>query len=214
MLLQTHVGPDLHRRNCGGQVSHAHQIVGGAGEGKNPVHFADSAMPNLPHQRNRLQPAEAFFDPLSLPLADPRIPRAAWCGHRSRCRRAARGFAPHAASLADSGTRHKSARVESFVAAHRHRLRARKLLHHDQRRIALRRPVRLEHFRVHDQSVAVLHQQIPAVTQLRLLARLCAPAAPRDRSSIRGSRSTAARRESSPWDCPDHPAAASFLSLG
>ena len=24
MLLRTHVGPDLRRRNCGGQVSHAH----------------------------------------------------------------------------------------------------------------------------------------------------------------------------------------------
>jgi len=45
MLLKTHVGPELRRRNCGGQVAHAHQIVGGAGEGKNPVHFAHSAMP-------------------------------------------------------------------------------------------------------------------------------------------------------------------------
>jgi hypothetical protein len=30
MLLETNVGPDLGHRNQGGQVSHAHQIVGGA----------------------------------------------------------------------------------------------------------------------------------------------------------------------------------------
>ena len=63
MLLETHVGPDLRHRNCGGQVSHTHQIVGGAGKGEYPVHFAHPAMPNLPHKRDRLQPAEAFFDP-------------------------------------------------------------------------------------------------------------------------------------------------------
>ena len=60
VLLQTHVDPDLHRRNCGGQIAHAHQIVGSAGEGKDPVHRADSAMPNLAHEGNRLQPAKAF----------------------------------------------------------------------------------------------------------------------------------------------------------
>jgi hypothetical protein len=69
MLLETHVGSDLRHRNCGRQVSHAHQIVGGAGQGKYPVHFAHPAMSNLPHERYRLQPAEAFFDPFPLLLA-------------------------------------------------------------------------------------------------------------------------------------------------
>jgi len=67
---QTHVDPDLHGRNCGRQVSHAHRVVGRAGEGKDPVHFANSAMPYFPQQRNRLQLAEAFFDSFPLPLAD------------------------------------------------------------------------------------------------------------------------------------------------
>lgn len=96
MLLKTHVGPELRRRNCGGQVAHAHQIVGGAGESKNPVHFAHSAMPYLPQQRDRLQPAEAFFDPLPLSLADgvPRVP----CGVaiNGAAPRAAHGSAPRA----------------------------------------------------------------------------------------------------------------------
>jgi hypothetical protein len=77
--LQTHVGLDLCHRNCGGQVSHAHQIVGGAGQGKYPVHFAHPAMSNLPHERDGLQPAETFFNPFPLLLAEgvTRVPRGA-----------------------------------------------------------------------------------------------------------------------------------------
>jgi len=79
MLNQTHFGPDLHGRNCG-EIPDAHQIVGCAGEGEDPVHFADPTMPHFPQQRDRLQPAEAFFDPLPLLLAEaiggvPRRPR-------------------------------------------------------------------------------------------------------------------------------------------
>jgi len=57
---RTHFGPDLHRRNCARQIPHAHQVVGGTGEGKDPVYCAHSTMPQLPQQRDRLQPAEAF----------------------------------------------------------------------------------------------------------------------------------------------------------
>src|SRR5262252_4654917 len=121
MRLEAHVGPDLHRRNRG-QISHAHQIVGGAGESENPVHFANSAMPNLSQERNRLQPAEAFFDALPLSLADrvSRVPRGA------AINRAAAGSSqvlrhvrrhPQMAAL-----RHKPTRVEAFVAAYRQRL--------------------------------------------------------------------------------------------
>jgi len=69
MLGRTHLGLNSHR-NWGGQVAHAHQIVGGGGESKNLIDATHSAIPNLPHQRNRLQPAETFFYPLPLPLTD------------------------------------------------------------------------------------------------------------------------------------------------
>jgi hypothetical protein len=49
MPLQTHFGPGLRRWNCRGQISHAHQIVGCASEGKDPIHFADPAMAHFPH---------------------------------------------------------------------------------------------------------------------------------------------------------------------
>ena len=75
VLLRTHIGHNLHRANCR-QVSHTHQIVGRAREGEDPVHFADSAMPQLAQERYGLQPAEAFFDPLPLSLAEgiPQMP--------------------------------------------------------------------------------------------------------------------------------------------
>ena len=65
-LLGTHFGPDLHRRNWGTQISHAHQVVSRAGQSQNPMHLAHAAMPHLAHQGNGLQPAEAFFDALPL----------------------------------------------------------------------------------------------------------------------------------------------------
>src|SRR5215468_1898501 len=75
----THFGLDLHRRSCGREVSHAHQIVGRAGEGEDPMHLANSTVSQLSHQGDRLQPAEAFFDsfPLSLAHGVARVPRGA-----------------------------------------------------------------------------------------------------------------------------------------
>src|SRR5437588_477688 len=153
MLLKTAVGPDSRRRNCGAQVSHAHQVVGGAGHGKNPIYSTDPAMPYLPHQRNRLQPAEALLDSLSLSLAE-----GVTCVSRGaaiNCTAAAPFEVlrymrrhPQIPALSD-----KSVRVESFVSAYRHRLRAGKFLQHHQRRVALRRPIGLEHFRLHDQTI-------------------------------------------------------------
>ena len=77
-LLETHFAIDLHRGNCDGEIPHPHQIVGRAGEGEDPIHFAHSTMPNLAHQRSRLQAAEALFDPFLLSLAQrvTRIPRS------------------------------------------------------------------------------------------------------------------------------------------
>lgn len=69
MSNQTDVGPSLQHRN-GHQVSHAHQVVSRAPEGEHPVHLENAAVPNLAQQRDRLQPAETFFDPLVLDLAD------------------------------------------------------------------------------------------------------------------------------------------------
>jgi len=52
------------------QIPHPHQIVRRRREGEDPAHLLDSAVPHVAHQRYRLQPPEALFDPLPLPLAD------------------------------------------------------------------------------------------------------------------------------------------------
>src|SRR5437870_12873004 len=57
MPCRTHVDLDLQRWDCR-EVSHAHQVVGCAGEAEDPVHFAHSAMPHFAQQGDRLQPAE------------------------------------------------------------------------------------------------------------------------------------------------------------
>lgn len=46
------------------------RLLGGTGEGKHPMDFGHPTMTHLAHQRDRLQPAEAFLDPLSLSLAE------------------------------------------------------------------------------------------------------------------------------------------------
>src|SRR5258708_265424 len=58
-----------------------------------------------------------------------------------------------------------------------------------------------------DQSLTILHQQIPAVTQLGLLALAFArQQCLRIAFSTRGFGSSASPSENLPWDSPDHPA--------
>ena len=124
MLLETHVDPDLRHCNCGGQISHAHQIVGRASEGKDPVHFAQPTMPYLPHQRNRFQPAETFFDPLPLSLAH-RIARVSSGAAINRAASASSQVLSHVRRYSQmAALLYKTERVEPFVAGHRQWLRA------------------------------------------------------------------------------------------
>jgi len=58
---RTHVGPGYTSATAASQISHAHQIVGRAGEGENPRHFAHSAVPHFAQPATVLQPAETFF---------------------------------------------------------------------------------------------------------------------------------------------------------
>ena len=118
----------------------------------------------------RLQPSEALFDTLPLPLTDgiSRVPRGTRINRTPTwpfqiLRHVRRDL--HVSAL-----RHEICRVIGLVAAHGHLPCSRNLFQHDQRGIALRRSVGLEHLGVYDQTVAVLHQQIPVVTQLGFFA--------------------------------------------
>src|ERR1700730_395654 len=162
----------LNRRSA--QVPHTYQVVSGSGEREHPVLLKDPAMAHFPQQRDLLQPSETFFDALPLLLADSIAGVA-----RGTCVNGAPASAPiilrHVrcySQMAAFG--HEIRSVISLVPAHCHWLRTRNLLQHNQRSVALRGPISLEYFCVHDQSVSVLHQQIPAVTQLGLLPRALA----------------------------------------
>src|SRR5258708_22996221 len=170
--VQRHYGPDLLPRNCTAhQVPHAHQVVGRAGKREDPIDFQRSAMPHFAQHRNGLQPAKTFFDALPLLRADgiAPLPRgAAINGAAASSPKVLRHVRrhPNVPALA-----HEIRRVEALVAAHRHTPASRNFLQHFQRGIALGRARGFPHPAVHNQTVAILHQQIPAVAQLGLLAR-------------------------------------------
>ena len=120
----THFGLDLHRKNCGCEVAHAHQIVGGAGEGEDPIHLADATVPQLAHQRNRLQPPEALLDSLPLSLAQgiTRVPRGAFIDGATATSFMVLGHMRRHLYIPALG--HESLRVKALVSPHRHRLPA------------------------------------------------------------------------------------------
>ncbi len=147
--------PRVRRLNPRLRFREHYQVVGGSRKGENPVHLEDSTMPNLPQQRNRLQPAETFFDPLPLFLAD----TLAHVPCRAAIERAATGplvilrhLRPH---MQVPSFGHEIHRAVALVSACRHPLPARNLLQPHQRRITLCPLVGLEHSRVHDQPVAI-----------------------------------------------------------
>ena len=57
---RTHFGLDLQRRNCNRKIAHTHQIVGGAGEGEDPIHLAHPTMANLAHQGSAPNPPVSY----------------------------------------------------------------------------------------------------------------------------------------------------------
>ncbi len=77
-------------------------------------------MPQFTQERNGLQPAEAFFDPLPLSLADgvPRMPCRAAINRASARPFVILRHTRHHPQIATLG--HKSQRVKPFVAAHGH----------------------------------------------------------------------------------------------
>ncbi len=62
------LGLGLRRLNR--QISHADQVVSGCRKGEDPSYLEDSTVPDFPQQGNGLEPTEALFDALPLPLTD------------------------------------------------------------------------------------------------------------------------------------------------
>ena len=127
-------------------------------------------MPHLPHQRDRLQPAEALFDAFTFPLTDPVtvMPRRPTVNRAATFALQVLGYMRRHLHLPALG--HEVPGVIAFVGSHRDVACAGDLFQHHQTRIPLRRAVGLKQFRVYDQPVAVLRQEIAVVTELGFLA--------------------------------------------
>jgi hypothetical protein len=141
---------------------------------RNPIHLCQTAMSQLAHQGDVFQTPEAFLDSRSLSLAD--------CVTGMPCRASvdsataappcvARHVRRHTKMTAPD---HELCRVKTLVTADRHAPRSGDLLQHQQRGIPLCASVGLQQLCIHDQTVAILHQQTATVAQLRLLARALA----------------------------------------
>src|SRR6267154_5303822 len=124
----------------------------------------------LTQQSDIFHPAETFLNALPFLLADrvAAVPRGSLVdGAAARSLlilRYMRGNV-HMSAFGD-----ELSGVKALITAHRKALIAGQLLQHQQCRVALGAPVGLQQLRVHNQTVAILYQQIAAVTQLRLLA--------------------------------------------
>ena len=107
---------------CESEAKTVQPPVGGTGEGKNPMDFAHPSMAHLAHERDRLQPAETFLDPLSLSLTE-RIPSmscgAAINGAATRSRMVLRHMRHHSHMPT---LFHEIPRVKSFISTDAHRL--------------------------------------------------------------------------------------------
>lgn len=157
-------------------------------------------MTQLPQQCDRLQPSKTFLNPLPLLMVDPVTGLArhapsitlwhpvrfcATCGVTRSCRRSATNPAVS---------------NPLSMAAVRHPLPG---LQHLQRRPSLGRARRFSYRALDNQRVAIFHQKVPDVAQLRLLAHTFAR---KGSFSTRAFGSTGSRHEHPQSVCPDRPA--------
>src|SRR5258706_4886329 len=154
--------PSCHLR----QVPHSDQIVGCRGEDKHPTDPRHSLMPGLAHQPDCLQPAEDLFHTLTDSLADgvPRMTRRPAIDRTLAPRNVLRHMrGDHKVP----GLCYKVAGVVALVRTHRDPSRARNLRQHFQRGLALRGPCRLRQLSIDHQAMAIFHQDMTHVGQLR-----------------------------------------------
>ena len=65
------------------QITHAHKVVHGGGEGEQPAHSPHATEFDLAQQSHGFQPAEDLFDPFALLLAGGILRVTAWSRHQS-----------------------------------------------------------------------------------------------------------------------------------
>src|SRR5882724_9472635 len=147
------------------EVSDAHQVVDRQAEDEHPADAPSPAVPRLPHQADRFQPAEDLFDPLALLLAH--LVAGVARGTGIDRTRPVRGVLRHMRGHLEQAQRSdKVATVVAFVGAQGDPSGLRHGADHRQRGGALAVASGRREAAVDRQAVAVLHQNVTLITEL------------------------------------------------
>src|SRR5216683_363283 len=144
-----------------------HQIVGGQCEGKHPTDASHTAMASLTQAGDGFEPAEDFFDPFTFLLTD-RVARMTSGAVIDNAGGLAREMGRY---LVVAQLLHKLLVVIAFVGPERDPVLPRDLFHHCDSGLRFSPTVGLGHLAIDRDTVAVLHQHVPRVAELGLLAR-------------------------------------------
>src|SRR6266851_10099188 len=160
-------GPRSSRRR--GEVAEADQVVDRQAEDEHPVHASPAAMARLAQQADGLEPAEDLFDALAFPLADS-VPGVAGGALIDRTR-PIRGVLRHVRRHLDEPEGlDEVPRVIAFVGPDGDPVRGRHVAEHLQRRGALPVPARPGDAALDRQAVAIVHEHVPLIGELGLVA--------------------------------------------
>src|SRR6266852_3576969 len=160
-------GPRSSRRL--GEVAEADQVVDRQAEDEHPVHASPAAMARLAQQPDGLEPAEDLFDALAFPLADS-VPGVAGGALIDRTR-TIRGVLRHVRRHLDEPEGlDEVPRVIAFVGPDGDPVRGRHVAEHLQRRGALPVPARPGDAALDRQAVAIVHEHVPLIGELGLVA--------------------------------------------
>ncbi len=151
------------------EIAPPHQVVGGGTQGELPIHAPAAAVPQLPEQRDRLQPPKGLLNELPL-LMTASIPGMSGCPRVDRAAAVPEFVLGHVGRDAQaSDGRDPGARVVGFVGADGQApRRQRQLAEHDDRGVAFGRPPGRRDGGVDDQAVAIVRQQMGEVAELGL----------------------------------------------
>src|SRR5262249_2455766 len=157
---------DSHR--CRQKFWDANEVVCCSSEHEEPFDQAATAKQSLAHTPYRVDPPDRFFDLVALDGADPIAGMAgrARIDGRTAVSVVLRNMR-RAAALAAAGD--EVGRVIALVSANR-AAGPGSVLDHIERRSAFGRAISLGHPRIDEEPIAVLHHQMPHVTELGLLA--------------------------------------------
>ena len=158
--------PESHGTAPPGQVAHTHMVVGRIGEETKIIHSRHTTDLHLKRRTDHFAPAKGLLDPVAGALAGDvtRMP----CGAPIDRRTAVRGVLGHvwrgipAAQIVD-----EVGAVMAAIAADRHAVVPRKPRDHVHGRRALPGAAGGGQLVIHDQAVAVFHQDMALVDELR-----------------------------------------------